>query len=130
LQPRLTPSNSGYQRFRSTGGLLIQPFLDKNGNGKLDKKEKIHTEDSDLLLIVNHKPIKSFGADVSRNKSGVLMKLTPDNYRIDLDPACYPIDWKPTQSAYAVEVAAGGYTPIQIPFTHIPQVKLTSLVLL
>ncbi len=117
LQPRLTPSDSRYERFRSEGGLLIQPFLDKNGNGKLDKKEKIHTEDAELLLTVNNKPIKSFGVDTRKTKSGVLIKLTPDNYRIDLDPAGYPINWKPIQSAYGVEVAAGSYTPIQIPFS-------------
>ncbi|MDJ0736549.1 MAG: carboxypeptidase-like regulatory domain-containing protein [Nostocaceae cyanobacterium] len=117
LQPRLTLGDSRYERFRSEGGLLIQPFLDKNGNGKLDKNEKIHTEDAELLLTVNNKPIKSFGVDTSKTKSGILIKLTPNNYRVDLDPAGYPIDWKPTQTAYAVEVAAGGYTPIQIPFT-------------
>ncbi|NEU71376.1 carboxypeptidase regulatory-like domain-containing protein [Hassallia byssoidea VB512170] len=117
LQPRLTPSDSRYESLRSEGGLLIQPFLDKNNNGRLDKNEQIYTEDVDLLLIVNNKPIKRFSADMTENKNGVLVKLPPDNYRLDLDPAGYPIDWKPTQSAYAVEVVAGGYTQVLVPFT-------------
>lgn len=115
LQPRLTPGDSRYERLRSEGGLFIQPFLDKNGNGRLDKNEKIYTEDADLLLIVNNKPIKRFQTNVTDN--GLFIKLSPDNYRLDLDPAGYPLDWKPTESAYAVEVVAGGYTPVLIPFS-------------
>ncbi len=114
LQPRLTPSDSRYQSFRNKGGILIQPFLDKNGNGSLDKNELIYTEDAELLLSLNYKPIKSLEPIITEN--GILIQLSPDYYRLDLDPAGYPIDWKPTESAYAVEVVAGGYTPIQIPF--------------
>ncbi len=115
IQPRLTPSDSRLDRLRSEGGLLIQPFLDKNGNGRLDQNEKVYTEDADILLTVNNKPIKLLLADVTKN--GVFVKLAPDNYRLDLDPAGYPVDWKPTQSAYAVEVVAGGYTSVLLPFT-------------
>ena len=114
IQPRLSLGDNRYQRLRGEGGLLIQPFLDKNSNGKLDKKEKIYTEDLDLLLSLNNKSIKRFRPDINNN--GVLIQTPPDNYRLDLDPAGYPIDWKPTQTAYAVEVAAGGFTQILVPF--------------
>ncbi len=114
IQPKLALGDTRYERLRGEGGLLIQPFLDKNGNGKLDKKEKIYTEDLDLLLSLNNKSIKRLRPDI--NSNGVLIRTTPDNYRLDLDPAGYPIDWKPTQTAYAVEVAAGGFTQLLVPF--------------
>ncbi|NJM22937.1 MAG: carboxypeptidase regulatory-like domain-containing protein [Richelia sp. SM1_7_0] len=110
IQPQLALGDSRYERLRGEGGLLIQPFLDKNGNGKLDKNEKIYTEDADLLLSLNNKSIKRLRPDITNN--GVMIQIPPNNYRLDLDPAGYPIDWKPTQTAYAVEVAAGGYTQI------------------
>ncbi len=114
IQPKLALGDTRYERLRGEGGLLIQPFLDQNGNGKLDKKEKIYTEDLDLLLSLNNKSIKRFRPDT--NSNGVLIRTAPDNYRLDLDPAGYPIDWKPTQTAYAVEVAAGGFTQLLLPF--------------
>ncbi|MEO1374500.1 MAG: carboxypeptidase regulatory-like domain-containing protein [Cyanobacteria bacterium J06635_10] len=114
IQPRISLGDNRYERLRGEGGLLIQPFLDKNSNGKLDRKEKIYTEDLDLLLSLNNKSIKRFRPDINGN--GVLIQTPPDNYRLDLDPAGYPIDWKPTQTAYAVEVAAGGFTQRLVPF--------------
>ncbi len=114
IQPKLALGDTRYEGLRGEGGLLIKPFLDKNGNGKLDKNEKIYTEDADLLLSLNNKSIKRLRPDINNN--GVLLQMPPDNYRLDLDPAGYPIDWKPTQTAYAVEVAAGGYTQLLVPF--------------
>ncbi|MDY6902059.1 MAG: carboxypeptidase regulatory-like domain-containing protein, partial [Cyanobacteriota bacterium] len=114
IQPKLALGDTRYERLRGEGGLFIQPFLDKNGNGKLDKKEKIYTEDLDLLLSLNNKSIKRLRPDINNN--GVLIRTAPDNYRLDLDPAGYPIDWKPTRTAYAVEVAAGGFTQLLVPF--------------
>jgi outer membrane usher protein FimD/PapC len=49
-------------------------------------------------------------------KQGVLFKVPPGIYRLDLDPAGYPLDWKPVQNAYAVEIVAGSYTTISVPF--------------
>jgi hypothetical protein len=115
LEPRLTPGDLRYQSLRSQGGLFIQPFLDTNGNSRLDRDEKIYTEKADLLLTVNNQPIQRFQADVTNN--GILIKLFPDNYRLDLNPSGYPPNWQPTESAYAVEVVAGGYTRLKIPFT-------------
>lgn len=114
IQPKLALGDTRYERLRGEGGLFIQPFLDKNGNGKLDEKEKIYTEDLDLLLSLNNKSIKRLRPDI--NSNGVMIRTAPDNYRLDLDPAGYPIDWKPTQTAYAVEVAAGGFTQLLVPF--------------
>lgn len=113
LQPQISLGDSRLERLRSEGGMFIQPFLDKNGNGRIDKNEEIYPRDADLLLILNNKSIKSFQTDFTSN--GVFVKLTPGIYRLDLDPAGYPINRKPLESAYAVEVVAGSYTTIRVP---------------
>jgi hypothetical protein len=47
-------------------------------------------------------------------------------YRLDLDPAGFPLDWQPSIDAMAVEVVAGSYTPILVPF--IPSFTLSGVV--
>ncbi len=113
IQPQLGLGDSRFERLRSEGGIFIQPFIDNNGNGKLDNGEEIYTKDTDLLLIINNKPIKSFSTEITAN--GVIVKLPPGIYRLDLDSAGYPINRKPLESAYAVEVIAGSYTTIRVP---------------
>lgn len=115
LQHKFGLGNLNLERLRSEGGLFIQPFIDKNGNNILDKDESIETKDAELLLALNNKPINSWQPDI-RNKE-IFVKLPPGMYRLDLDPAGYPVDSQPVQSAYAVEVVAGSYTKIQIPFS-------------
>lgn len=83
-------------------GILVRPFEDLNSNGKRDRGEKIHTEDAELLLIVNHKSLQSVRRDITNQ--GVFVRLAPGEYRLDLDPAGYPFNLKPTESSYAVWV--------------------------
>ena len=45
-----------------------------------------------------------------------MLKLAPATYRVDLDPSGYPLDWKPIESSLAIEVVAGSYTNVLIPF--------------
>ncbi|NEO90762.1 MAG: carboxypeptidase regulatory-like domain-containing protein [Moorea sp. SIO3G5] len=113
VQSGISGADTRFDRLRSRGGLLIQPFFDNNGNGKRDSGEEIYLEEPDLLLLVNNKSITSFRPDIRNN--GIFVKLDPDTYRLDLDPAGYPIDWKPEESAYAVEVVPGSYTPVTVP---------------
>lgn len=101
-------------RLRSAGGLLIQPFFDKNNNGKRDRGEQIYTENSDLLFTVNNSPIKSFRPQIQKQR--ILIPLVPGAYRLDIDPAGFPLDWEAVTDSYAVEVVAGSYTPVDIPF--------------
>ncbi|QSJ16372.1 carboxypeptidase regulatory-like domain-containing protein [Nostoc sp. UHCC 0702] len=115
LQPQLSLGDSRFDRLRSEGGLFVQPFLDNNGNNIYDKNEEIYTQDTDLLLIINNQTIKSLPTDLT--SKGVFIKLTPGFYRLDLDPAGYPINRKPLESSYAVEVVAGGYTTVRVPMT-------------
>jgi outer membrane usher protein FimD/PapC len=65
-------------------------------------------------LILNNKKFNPSLATIT--KQGVLFKVPPGIYRLDLDPAGYPLDWKPVQPAYAVKIVAGSYTTIPVPF--------------
>lgn len=113
FQQGIRPDNSNYRYLRQQGGLLFQPFFDRNNNGKKDRGEKTYLEDPDLLLAINKKSLKSFRPFTRSN--GVYVRLSPDTYLIDIDPAGFPLDWKASQFTSAVEVVAGSYTPVAIP---------------
>jgi len=108
------PGDRKSDRLRSVGGLLIQPFFDKNNNNKRDRGEPIYTENSDLLLILNNSPIKLFRPDVQKER--ILVSLVPGTYRLDIDPSGFPLDWETAIDSYAVDVVAGSYTPVFVPF--------------
>ncbi|WP_414552289.1 carboxypeptidase-like regulatory domain-containing protein [Anabaena sp. CCY 0017] len=114
FSPNFSPADTRFERLRSEGGIFIQPFLDKNNNGIRDNNEEIYTQDIELLLLLNNKKFNPTFSNIT--KQGVLLKLAPGIYRIDLDPAGYPIDWKPAQVSTAIEVVAGSYTTFSIPF--------------
>ena len=44
-------------KLRTQGGLFVRPFKDKNNNGQLDKGEEIYSDDLELLVIINNKPV-------------------------------------------------------------------------
>ncbi|HBB30764.1 MAG TPA: hypothetical protein DDZ80_32620 [Cyanobacteria bacterium UBA8803] len=113
LQDGIFPGDRHSDRFRTKGGLLIQPFFDRNHNGKQDAGESSYTETADLLLILNNQPIKASQPEVQSNR--VLIRLSPGTYRLDLDPAGFPPDWQSALDAYAVEVVAGSYTLLAVP---------------
>ncbi len=115
LQKGFSPGDRRSDYFRTQGGLLIQPFLDRNSNGKRDGGEKVYTENSELLLLVNNKSIKSLQPEIQGDR--ILLRLPPGDYRLDLDPAGFPADWQPLKDAYAVQVVAGSRTAIQVPLT-------------
>ena len=102
-------------RLRTQGGLMVQPFLDDNGNGIRDLEEALYLESPELLFQVNHEAISGYRADAQSD--GILIVLPPDTYRLDIDPAGLPIDRMTTDAAYAVEVSAGQYTQILLPLS-------------
>jgi Carboxypeptidase regulatory-like domain len=102
--------------FRTDGGMMIQPFLDLNNNGKLDGDEKVTMENVQELITINGLTLNSFHPEVMSNR--LLLRLPPNQYRLDLDPAGFPIDMQSTTDAYAVETKAGAYTVVQIPFVR------------
>ena len=114
LQRGITAGDRRTDYFRTQGGLLIQPFFDKNNNGKRDRSELAYT-DSELFTI-NNRSIKSFQPYISSDR--IMIRLSPDTYRLQLDPAGFPPDWQVTPDALAVKVVAGSYTPISIPLTR------------
>ncbi|MEM7589941.1 MAG: carboxypeptidase-like regulatory domain-containing protein [Cyanobacteria bacterium P01_A01_bin.83] len=116
LQGRPSLGDRNPNKLRTQGGILVRPFADLNSNGKLDRGEKIYTEDAELLLMVNHKSLESIRKDIT--SQGVFVRLAPGEYRLDLDPAGHPFNLNPTESAYAVWVTAGSYTKIDVPFNR------------
>jgi hypothetical protein len=114
LQQGIQAGDRRAEYFRTQGGLLIQPFLDDNNNGKLDSGEKIYTSNPELLIVINNRPLKSFQPDMRSDR--ILLRLFPGIYRLDLDPSGFPPDWQAKQDGLAVDVVAGGYTTVSIPF--------------
>lgn len=113
LQRGISPGDRQADRFRTRGGLLIQPFFDRNANGQRDAGEDYYTENADLLFLLNNRPLKLYRPEVRRDR--ILLRLPADTYRLDLDPAGLPLDWQAMEDAYAVEVVAGSYTPVPLP---------------
>ena len=116
FQGGLSFANKNQDRLRTQGGLLLQPFLDQNNNGVRDNNESVISDNIDLLLSVNYEDLSQYRSDI--RKEGTFITLPPDMYRVDLDPAGYPLDWQAAETAYAVSTAAGQYTPVEIPFSR------------
>ncbi len=116
LNGRIRADNQHQDRLRTQGGLLLQPFFDENGNGVKDKSEQLYRDNLDLLLSVNYEDLRQYRADI--RSEGAFLTLPPDIYRVDLDPAGYPLNWQTTEKAYAVSTQAGQYTSVEIPLTR------------
>jgi hypothetical protein len=100
------------ETLRTHGGIEIIPFFDHNGNGQQDPGEKSHL---DLELInLNHRPIKPYRPIIKDDR--ISLRVAPGKYRLDFDPSGFPINWRTQAAGYAVEVAAGSYTKVLIPF--------------
>lgn len=115
FQPKRDRGSRHIEQLRGYGGIFVQPFLDKNDNGVHDGNEEVYTEHADLLIILNNKPISKSLLRVT--KQGIYTQVTPGTYRLDLDPAGYPIGGTPEKESYAVQVTAGGYTSVIVPFS-------------
>ncbi|HEC83962.1 MAG: carboxypeptidase regulatory-like domain-containing protein [Candidatus Parabeggiatoa sp. nov. 1] len=115
LQPKRDWGNRYIEQLRGQGGIFVQPFLDKNDNGVHDDGEEVYTEHADLLLLLNNKSVSKYRLRVT--KQGIYTQVTPGTYRLDLDPAGYPIGGTPEKESYAVQVTAGGYTSVIVPFS-------------
>ena len=113
LQGKPSLDNLNINKLRTQGGLFVRPFKDKNNNGQLDKGEEIYSDDLELLVIINNKPLESLRHKITNQ--GVFIPLSSGDYRLDLDPGGYPFNWQPQESAYAAQVIAGSYTPLNIP---------------
>ncbi|QQE66946.1 hypothetical protein GFS31_36510 [Leptolyngbya sp. BL0902] len=115
-QARVLSRDSRFDYLRQEGGLWVQPFLDRNGNGQRDDDDPLYLDNAELLIAVNNRPLRP--NQFERQANGIFLRLPPGLHRLDLDPAGFPIDGQPAQTAYAVEVTAGSYTPVPIPITR------------
>ena len=112
----LSNDESKLDKLRTQGGIFLQPFFDKNNNGIRDDGEKLYTEDTESLFLINNQTLSRFGVSRPKTSSGgVLFEMPPNTYRLDIDPAGLPLGWKTLQTSYAVTVASGTYTTVPIP---------------
>ncbi len=112
---KLLPGDPRQAKLRQQGGLLVQPFLDQNGNGQQDRNEPFHVVSANELFRLNHQALNRFRATATGD--GISVALQPDRYRLDLDPAGLPLDWTASETAYAVTVVPGQYTMLKIPLS-------------
>jgi Carboxypeptidase regulatory-like domain len=124
VQNGVVPGDRRADYLRTLGGLSIEPFFDRNNNGKRDLNEEAYTDSPELLIILNNQPLRLFQAEVGGDR--ILVRVPPGTYRLDLDPSGFPPDWQATGEAYAVDVAAGSYTPV--PVALIPSYTLAGVV--
>jgi Carboxypeptidase regulatory-like domain len=110
------------EEFRTFGKVVVQAFLDKNQNGRQDAGEESYWDP--LLLRVNEKPLVSFSPRITDNRAE--LNLPNGSYRVDVDPAGYPISYSSRLEALRVNVVSGGVTTVQIPL--IPAYGLTGFV--
>jgi Carboxypeptidase regulatory-like domain len=96
---------------RAVGQVELTAFIDTNSNGRRDRGEKSYYDP--LLFKINQKPLKQF--QVANGNDSATIKLPPDSYRLDIDPAGYPVNYRSSIDALRMDIAAGNITPIAIP---------------
>jgi hypothetical protein len=104
-------TDSQIEDLRTQGQIQLTAFIDNNSNGRQDLGEPGYYDP--LLFKINQKQLKYFQVTNSNNSATV--KLPPDSYRLDIDPAGYPVNYRASVEAMRVEIAAGNFTPISIP---------------
>ena len=111
------------ENFRTVGKVVFQPFLDKNQNGRQDTGEESYWDP--LLIRVNERPLAQYRPSVT-NEQGDL-NLPSGSYRLDIDPAGYPINYRSRTDALRVDVVSSGVTTVAVPlvpaYTSIGVVK-------
>lgn len=118
-QAGLYPGNRRLDAMRTQGGLLIQPFLDRNANGLKDEGDPFSLETTDFLEINQDIP-PSYRME--KHGDRLLVRLTPGSYRVDIDPSGFPPDFQPADLAFAAKVTEGSYTHILLPLQPVQTV--------
>jgi Carboxypeptidase regulatory-like domain len=108
--------------FRSFGKVVIRPFIDTNQNGRQDNGEENYWDP--LLIRLNDRPISSFRPQIANNQAD--FNLPSGSYRLDIDPAGYPINSRSRLDALRVDVVNGGVTEIPIPL--VPSYLVTGFI--
>ncbi len=100
---------------RTQGGIAIQPFLDRNANGKLDPGEESYWHPE--LISLDHKLLDP--SRITKLADRTEVRVAPGSYRLDLHTDRLPPHWRSTSDSLRVNVALGSYTEILMPLTPI-----------
>jgi Carboxypeptidase regulatory-like domain len=105
-------TNTAIDELRALGQIELTAFYDTNGNGRQDPGEATYYDP--LLFKINQKPLKSVRI-ASENDRSATIKLPPDSYRVDIDPAGYPVNYRSSIDAMRADIAAGNITKLAVP---------------
>jgi Carboxypeptidase regulatory-like domain len=100
---------------RTRGGIAIQPFFDRNGNGKQDPGEDSYWHSE--LVLLDKQPLNP--SRTNKLTDRVEVKADPGSYRLDLNLTHIPAHWRSQFDSLRVNVALGSYTSVPIPLTPI-----------
>lgn len=114
-QRGISPGDRAFDDLQTQGGILVQPFFDNNNNGRLDDHETVYTE-AQNLLVLNGEVLRP--SQVNQQRDRLLVTVPPNQYRLTLDPAGFPLDWQASNTTFAVTVVSGTYTPLTVPLTR------------
>jgi Carboxypeptidase regulatory-like domain len=115
--------NTRVEELRTRGGIAIQPFFDRNNNGKQDPGEESYWHAQ--LITLDNKALNP--SQTTKLANRVEVRSSPGSYRIDINPAYFPKSWrnattdptgKPLDSL-RVNVALGSYTTVLIPLVPV-----------
>lgn len=107
-------SSRNINNLANKGSLLIQPFYDLNADGKKNNNEDFFVENIEYLVQIDYKNLAFYQPTI--NKDGVSIPLSTGQYRLDLEESGFPLDWRPQESSYAVDIRPSSHTSLQIPF--------------
>ncbi len=116
-------ANARVEDLRTRGGIVIQPFFDRNGNGKQDPGEESYWHPE--LVLLDKQPLnpnrtnKLSDSPAERLHQRVEVKADPGSYRLDLNLAHIPSHWRSQVDSLRVNVALGSYTHVLIPLAPI-----------
>ena len=121
-QGGMSGTDRSIEELATFGQVKIVPFFDRNGNSRQDPGEEGYFDP--LLIEINRKSLR----DLYAQTNGVIstVQLHPDSYRLDLNPAGYPISYRSKASALHIDVVAGTTTEIPVPL--IPAYAITGTV--
>ncbi len=119
LQGGSLVANTRVEDLRTSGGITLQPFFDRNGNGKLDPGEESYWHPE--LITLDKKALDPL--QTTKLVDRVEVRTAPGSYRLDLHTARLPANWRSATDSLRVNVALGSYTNIPIPLTPIYTVK-------